>query len=156
MKILIRQIIYSKINFKFMKATVLLILCNLFTLHATVFSQTKVTMKGENIPLKSALVQIEKVAQVKFVYRDETISDYKVNFDLQNSSIEETLNVLLRGTGNTYRTLDNNLIVIAPMEFVQGIVITGAITDHAGVSIPGVNVMVKGTATGAISDFNGK
>jgi hypothetical protein len=68
MKIFIEQVFYQKIKSKFMRATVFLILCNLFTLHATtVFSQNKVTMKGENISLKSALVQIEKKAQVKFV-----------------------------------------------------------------------------------------
>jgi len=38
----------------------------------------------------------------------------------------------------------------------QGKVITGVITDEASVVLPGVNVIVKGSTIGAISDFNGK
>ena len=157
MKIFIKQVFFQQINLKFMKVTVFLILCNLFTLHAsTVFSQNNVTMKGDNIPLKSALVQIENEAQVKFVYRDETISNFNVNFDFRNSTIEETLNVLLNGTGNTYRPLDNNLIVITPIESAkQGITVTGTVTDNSG-ALPGVNVTVKGAAIGVVTDVNGK
>ncbi len=156
MKIFIQQFFYFIIKSKIMRTTVLLILCNLLTLHATVFSQNKVTMKGENIPLKNALVQLEQEAQVKFVYRDETISDYKVSFDLNNSSIEETLKVLLKGTGSTYRSLGNNLIVISPVDLLQGITITGIIIDQSGEPLPGVNVILQGTTTGTVTDYEGK
>ncbi|MDR1154022.1 MAG: TonB-dependent receptor [Bacteroidales bacterium] len=37
----------------------------------------------------------------------------------------------------------------------QGITIRGTVTDH-GSSLPGVNVIVKGTATGTVTDVNGK
>ncbi len=155
MKIFIKHFFYFQIKSKIMRTTVLLILCNLFTLHATVFSQSKVTLRGENIPLKSALVQIEQKAQVKFVYRDETINKFNVSFDLQNSTIEETLNVLLKGTGSTFRILENNLIVISPVELLQGTTITGKVTDDTGNPMPGVNVVIKGTTTGIVTDFEG-
>ena len=38
----------------------------------------------------------------------------------------------------------------------QGITITGTVTDETGGDLPGVNVVVKGTATGVITDINGK
>lgn len=38
----------------------------------------------------------------------------------------------------------------------QGIEISGAITDHTGEPVPGVNVVVKGTLTGVTSDVDGK
>jgi len=155
MKIFIKQIFYSQIKSKIMRTTVILILCNLFALHATVFSQAKVTMSGENVPLKSALVQIEKEAQVKFVYRDETISDFNVSFDLKNSTIEETLNVVLKGTGSTYRFLGNNLIVISPVELLQGISVSGKVTDETGLGMPGVTVQVKGTMSGTATNIDG-
>ena len=34
--------------------------------------------------------------------------------------------------------------------------ITGTITDTAGLPLPGVNVIVKGTANGTQTDFDGK
>ncbi|MDR0814263.1 MAG: SusC/RagA family TonB-linked outer membrane protein, partial [Bacteroidales bacterium] len=131
-------------------------MCNLLTLHATVFSQSIVTMKGENISLKKALVQLEQETQVKFVYRDEAISDFKVSFDLKNSTIEESLNILLKGTGTTFHPLENNLIVISSVELIQGIPVTGVITDANGDPLPGVNIIIKGTTTGVVSDANGK
>ncbi|MDR2913250.1 MAG: carboxypeptidase-like regulatory domain-containing protein, partial [Tannerella sp.] len=138
-----------------MKATILLILCNLLTLYATGFSQSTVTMKGENVSLKTALVWVEQEAQVKFVYRDETINNFNVSFDFQNSTIEETLKTLLQGTGSTFRFLGNNLIVISPVELLQGITVTGTVIEK-GEPLPGVNVVVKGTTTGVVTDINGK
>ena len=156
MKLFLKQLIYFPIKSKFMRTSLLLILCNLLTLHATVFSQNKVTMKGENISLKNALVQIEQEAQVKFVYRDEAISDFRVSFDFQNSTIEETLQVLLRGTGSSFHPLGNNLIVISPVELLQGIPISGTVTDNNGESMPGVNVVIKGTIVGQVTDMDGR
>ncbi len=37
----------------------------------------------------------------------------------------------------------------------QGIKITGTITDNTGAPIPGVNIVVKGTVVGVVSDFDG-
>jgi len=38
----------------------------------------------------------------------------------------------------------------------QGIRVTGTITDNSGVTLPGVNVMVKGTTIGTTADMNGE
>ena len=38
----------------------------------------------------------------------------------------------------------------------QGITITGTVTDESGETLPGVNVLVKGTLIGQVADFNGK
>ena len=39
---------------------------------------------------------------------------------------------------------------------VQGVTITGTVTDKQGESMPGVSVVVKGSTTGSITDSNGK
>ena len=39
---------------------------------------------------------------------------------------------------------------------LQGITVTGTVTDHEGDPLPGVNVVVKGTSTGAVTDINGR
>ena len=39
--------------------------------------------------------------------------------------------------------------------FAQGIAVSGTVTDNTGAALPGVNVVVKGTATGVVSQANG-
>ena len=49
------------------------------------------------------------------------------------------------------------LCMITTMQaFSQGITITGTVTDSQGETLPGVNVLVKGTSIGAVTDFNGR
>lgn len=40
--------------------------------------------------------------------------------------------------------------------FAQVKTVTGTVTDHEGITVPGVNVIVKGTNTGAQTDFDGE
>lgn len=40
--------------------------------------------------------------------------------------------------------------------YAQNIAIKGSVTDNTGLGIPGVNVIIKGTSTGTISDASGK
>ena len=42
------------------------------------------------------------------------------------------------------------------LKSLQGITVTGTITDENGSSMPGVNVIVKGTSLGMVSDVNGR
>jgi TonB-dependent starch-binding outer membrane protein SusC len=41
------------------------------------------------------------------------------------------------------------------MAFAQDRTISGKIIDESGLPLPGVNVLVKGTSTGAVSDGEG-
>lgn len=47
------------------------------------------------------------------------------------------------------------LALIAQVTFAQDIAVTGTVTDQAGLPIPGVNVLVKGTSNGTQTDFDG-
>jgi iron complex outermembrane receptor protein len=49
------------------------------------------------------------------------------------------------------------LILMPFLAFAQSGTVTGVVTDGAsGMSLPGVNIIVKGTTNGATSDFDGK
>jgi TonB-linked SusC/RagA family outer membrane protein len=48
------------------------------------------------------------------------------------------------------------LLMLATPAFAQMVSITGAVTDDAGQSLPGVNILEKGTTNGATTDVNGK
>jgi len=48
------------------------------------------------------------------------------------------------------------LMLTAITGFSQDREITGIVKDAAGAAMPGVNVVIKGTTTGVVTDANGK
>jgi hypothetical protein len=58
-----------------------------------------------------------------------------------------------------YKTLISCILLVAGSHhsvFAQTIRVSGAVTDEAGESLPGVSIMVKSTNNGTTSDTNGK
>ncbi|MDR0756633.1 MAG: carboxypeptidase-like regulatory domain-containing protein, partial [Tannerella sp.] len=102
--------------------------------------------------------EIEKQSDYRFFYNDELVNIEKEIYQLnvKNKSIDEILTTLLANTGLRYRKLDNNLIVISSKELLQSVSVTGTVTDETGETIPGVNVSVKGTTIGTITDADGR
>jgi hypothetical protein len=47
------------------------------------------------------------------------------------------------------------LVFMVQLTFAQDKTVTGTVSDEAGLPLPGVNVIVQGTNTGAQSDFDG-
>ncbi len=47
------------------------------------------------------------------------------------------------------------MVLIAQLTYAQDITATGTVTDPAGLPVPGVNVLVKGTTVGTQTDFDG-
>lgn len=48
-----------------------------------------------------------------------------------------------------------SLLAATDVLFAQQVAVTGQVTDNSGFGMPGVNVQVKGTATGVITDIDG-
>jgi len=48
------------------------------------------------------------------------------------------------------------VVLMAQLTFAQERVVTGVVSDNTGMPIPGVSVLVKGTTSGAQTDFDGK
>lgn len=48
------------------------------------------------------------------------------------------------------------LVLVAQLTFAQERAVSGTVSDNAGMPLPGVSVLVKGTKTGTQSDFDGK
>jgi hypothetical protein len=47
------------------------------------------------------------------------------------------------------------VVLMAQLTFAQERVVTGVVSDNAGMPIPGVSVLVKGTKFGTNTDFDG-
>jgi len=135
-----------------------------FTLQATasVYSQnTRITLNYEQARLGDVLSRIEKDTEFVFFYRHGAIDqNVKVDIHASNKNINDVLNDMFRGTGIEW-TVKDRLIILGKKEtndvaILQGITISGTVTDAAGETLPGVNVVVKGTTTGVVTDLDGK
>jgi len=146
-----------------MKFTLFFTLVMCLQVSATVFSQaTKFNFEVKNEQVAGVLKQIESNSNFRFFFQREQIDvDRKVDLIASENSIEEILNELFDNQSINYRILDDDLILLLPKKSngevqQQRFLVTGKITDiSSGEAMPGVNIMVKGTTIGTVSDADG-
>lgn len=144
-----------------MKLTVLLLTVALLQVHATGYSQT-VTISRSNVPLDKIFQEIRKQTGYTFLYTDEQmLQERKVNLQLKDASLKETLEACFRGLPFTYSISDKTIVIkrkpaadeiVAPPDQE----IRGRITNEKGEPLPGVTVLVKGTTKGVFTNVNGE
>ncbi len=142
-----------------MKLTVLLICLFSLSVQATGYSQSaKVSLNLKEVSLKEVFKMIEKQTPCRFFYNDQFVDlDSKVSFKANDISVNEVLNIILKNANATHKELENNLVVIAPIDNQAKNTITGTVTDaKTGESLPGVSIIIKGTSKAAITDRQGK
>ncbi|WP_423130438.1 TonB-dependent receptor [Gaoshiqia sp. Z1-71] len=148
---------------RIMKLTTLLILTLFMSVHATGYSQaTKLNLSLKNESLVEALKQIEDQSEFYFYYNnDDVLGIRDISVDAKSKNIDEVLSQLLQNTGLDYKMIDR-YIVIKRKEASEHSVfgsqqkpINGKVTDSAGLPLPGVTVVVKGTTTGTITNLEG-
>ncbi|MEO6231028.1 MAG: SusC/RagA family TonB-linked outer membrane protein [Ferruginibacter sp.] len=139
-----------------MKFTIAFLLLTSLQLSAKTYSQERITIKLQSTELKSALKQIEKKSNFRFLYNDVLVAAKKVSIDAVNTLVIEVLNGIFSDTELTYRILDNNLVVITTRDSeVKDVRVSGKVTSSSGDPIPGVTVRVKGAAAGTSTSTDG-
>ncbi len=142
-----------------MKISVFLLFVAILQLNAhTSYSQeTKMNFEASSIRLKQLFNDIEKQSEFLFFYVDADVEGLEVSVNARNATIMTILNQTLSKTPLTYE-INDRYVTIAPKVTVvkaQGIMISGTVTDN-GEPLPGVNVTIKGTTIGVVTDVNGK
>ncbi len=140
---------------------------------------TKFTLDFENVTLKEVFQAIEEQSEFIFFYPDQLIDlNRRVSLRVSEENIHAILDKLFSGTLNTFTIKDRQVVIgrtlvlpqiktpaldLASKEKIIGFdtppqpkVISGTITDSRGDPLPGVNVLIKGTTTGTITDLNGR
>jgi len=140
-----------------MKLSLLLLLVGVLQVRANVLAQGNITLSMKQAEIEKVLNRIQKSGEFKFLYNFDLKSlRKKVDVNVENASLKETLDNLFANTDLTYRVLENNLVaVISSAPDQQEKRITGRVTSDAGEPISGVSVIVKGTTRGTNSDVNG-
>ena len=144
---------------RIMKLTCIILMTIMLQISATGYSQiTKLDVRLENVTVKEVFKTIEAQSEFRFFYSDDlSFINKRVSLNMTDMTVESILNQVLDQSNLTYRIFDNNLIVVTPESNVkQGVTITGTVTDAVGATVPGVNVMVKGTSTGVVTGSDGK
>ena len=98
---------------------------------------------------------------INFFYDDKLAALPVENVKVNNVSIEDALNVILKGKNISYKVEDNIVYLSEKTATSQEgkqqgkeRTITGVVSDDMGPLI-GVNVLVKGTSNGCITDLDG-
>ena len=132
--------------------------------------EVKISLYLSNVTLQNAFIAIEKKSDFKFITSIERIGRKKrVSVSLENKSVKEVLETILNGTGLGYTQVDNNIIISSkPAQRATGQVsqpvsppdpaareVSGTVKDDAGLSIPGTNILIKGTTRGTTTSLDG-
>jgi TonB-linked SusC/RagA family outer membrane protein len=124
--------------------------------------QVLVTMELKQETITTAIKKIEQNSSFRFLYRNDELKNLKpVSIPLEERSVKETLDMILKGTGLTYNQVgDKILISKLPSTVLTGqakdVRLTGIITDEIGNPLPGVSIRIKGDKEfSTASDQNG-
>ncbi|HEY4787266.1 MAG TPA: SusC/RagA family TonB-linked outer membrane protein, partial [Bacteroidales bacterium] len=142
-----------------MRISILLLTIGL-QVNASIYSQNaKLNLNIKDETLRDVFKEIESKSQFHFFFGDNLLLlDKVVNINTENSNVEQILDQLLANSDYSYKVLENNLIVIAPNNFInrQNFKVTGTVTDvTTGTPLPGVSISVEGATTGTITDISG-
>ena len=141
-----------------MKMSFLFLCITLAGVQATGLSQT-LSLDIEDRSLPVLFSMIEEQSQYKFLFEDDLVgSSSSVSVQAENQTVTQILDRVLPGKGLNYTVFEDNLIVItrSGVSAPQGIEVTGNVTDaETGEPLVGVNIVVKGTTVGTITDSQG-
>ncbi|WP_428656233.1 SusC/RagA family TonB-linked outer membrane protein [Runella sp.] len=133
----------------------------------------RVSLKVENQSLRQILNKIERQAKVRFSYRSEVLRSVpSVNLIVKEERLESVFEKLFQPLQINYDIVSRKQVILtkkpqritfAPLEIpkhtqstVEEITISGTVKGESDESLPGVNVLVKGTVKGTSTDANGR
>ncbi len=148
-----------------MRLTIFLLAAAIFQVNAKGVSQT-INFQGNNVPLEKVFAAIKKQTGLVFFYdRSVLLGTNPVTVSVKNKPLVDFLNIILVNQPLDF-SIDSKTITISrkfsALE-VKGISlfeevppVTGVVRGPDGNPLAGVNVIVKGTKKGVVTDANGK
>lgn len=147
-------------------------LCTFSALAGNIYSQQKeLSVRLANTTIGEAFSYIEKNSDYVFLIADDatTSLNHSTHLVVENSSIQQIMDMLLKNTDLAYRVVERQVSVYkkadadtltASKERAQRqqppkITVKGMVTDKAKIPLPGVSVRIKGTNEGVATDANG-
>jgi TonB-linked SusC/RagA family outer membrane protein len=126
-----------------------------------------VSVAVENAKVKDVLTEIQDKAGINFTYRSRVLKGLKnVTLNADNEKVRDILNKIFESSVD-YEVVGKQVILTAreteerepdlnAPEESMAFQVSGVVADESGATIPGVNVIEKGTANGTTTDAEGK
>lgn len=115
----------------------------------------RVTFGADGIALKDAFLQLERVSGLSISYNNSTLDDQRtVRLAKAERTVQETLELLLRGTALTFRQSGDNTILIVAKNLGRGR-ITGKIVDEKGEPLAGASIKISSAGVSAAAVVDG-
>ncbi|SHF88128.1 TonB-linked outer membrane protein, SusC/RagA family [Mariniphaga anaerophila] len=145
---------------KVMRATLfILIVCVSQIWAINSYSQnTRITLDLKNTSVKNILNNIQDNSEFFFIY-DASVVDVqrRITIVADNKLIPEILDEIFSGSNVVYKIDDRQIALTAGQagQAQQNRSVSGKVSDSAGVPLPGVTIVVKGTTNGTVTDAEG-
>lgn len=167
---LIRYADYKKV-LRAMKIFIILFFSSIIAVSANTYAQqTKLSLELNQVTVKEVIENIESQSEYVFFYKDTRIDlERELDINVEDKTIIEVLDLLFEGTNHVYK-IDDRQVMIGIKETKQykpdieketkqqqpqKKTITGKVIDNAGLPLPGVSIVVKGTTIGITTDIKG-
>jgi len=132
----------------------------------TYAQSTRLSLNFKSAAIKDVLDKIEEKSEFVFLYNSKLIDvNRTVSMNFKDEKISDVLDKLFQETDVVYTMVDRQIVLTNKTDQAsfmgmsnqqQQKSVSGKVTDNSGASLPGVSVVVKGTATGVVTDANGK
>ena len=143
---------------------------NTMPVWANAGTMQRVNLNKANTSLKEVFDAINKQTGTHFIYNTAGISKVSVNVNLNNATLNDAMDQVLKDTRFRYKIVKNNILVKAlppSMSFPTQEVptaaketpvqktLSGKVVGTQGEALIGVTVQVKGTSQGTVTDADG-
>ena len=119
----------------------------------------KVSFNEGTVSLKEAFQKIEASSKYKIAYNGTQLDVSKrVQLNQKNVEVLDVLKQILADTGYTYSIKGDYVVISAPAKNAvdqKEKTVKGVIIDETGLPVIGANVVVSGTTSGTVTDFDG-
>jgi TonB-linked SusC/RagA family outer membrane protein len=123
-----------------------------------IFKQ-KISLDAKQQPVAKVLLQIEQLADVKFIYISSLLSaSGTVDVQVKDQPLGKVLDDLLAPFKLNYQLSGRQIILNRLRESAEALAavrISGKVNDDKGMPLPGVSVKLKGSSAGATTDATG-
>ena len=121
--------------------------------------QERVDLDLREVSMERLFREIQQQTGLFFVYNEELTSGVgPVTVRAERETVESVLRRVLEGTGLTFGVEGETIVIREGTreEEPVGRKVTGVVKDEGGMVLPGVSVLIKGTAIGVATDVDGR
>src|SRR5437588_4441405 len=103
---------------RIMKLTAMILFMTCLQVSAKTYTQ--ITLSEKNVPLQKVFKEIQKQTGYDFLYTYELLEQVgKVSVKVKNATLQQALEICLKGTGLTYVILDKTIVIKAKEKTIE-------------------------------------